>query len=246
MKKFNLIYAVLPLLMLATSCEIDNYDAPDAGIYGTLLDSETGTPVYTEQPDGCRIELLDLAYENPIPLQFWAKADGTFRNVALFSGLYDVTPKEGPFFPVEKERVRLKGVTKHDFKVTPFLKIDVQDIIYGEPGSAEVSVKYTIRRSTTPEGMTIGTKTISESRLLCNIYLVVSCYNSCYVAENSTTKVLSRSSDASIESNVYEDKVKNLESGKTYYIRVAALSSCSYNTSLKRYNYSPVMEIVAP
>lgn len=61
MKKFNLIYAVLPLLMLATSCEIDNYDAPDAGIYGTLLDSETGTPVYTEQPDGCRIELLDLA-----------------------------------------------------------------------------------------------------------------------------------------------------------------------------------------
>ena len=204
MKKISLIFAIFPLLM--TSCfQLDNYDAPDAGIDGTLIDIETGSPVYTEQPDGCRIELMDLSYENPTPLQFWAKADGTFRNVALFSGDYDVTP-----------------------------------------GSAEVTVKYTIRRSTTPEGMTIGQKTISESRLLCNIYPVVSCYNSCYIEENSTTKVLSRSTDASIESRVYEDPVKNLKSGQKYYIRVAALSSCSYNSTLKRYNYTPVIEIVAP
>ena len=245
MKKISLIFAIFPLLM--TSCfQLDNYDAPDAGIDGTLIDIETGSPVYTEQPDGCRIELMDLSYENPTPLQFWAKADGTFRNVAPFSGDYDVTPTEGPFFPVEAERVHLKGVTKHDFKVTPFLKVNIEEIVYGEPGSAEVTVKYTIRRSTTPEGMTIGKKTISESRLLCNIYPVVSCYNSCFIEENSTTKVLSRSTDASIESKVYEDPVKNLKSGQKYYIRVAALSSCSYNSTLKRYNYTPVIEIVAP
>ena len=133
MKKISLIFAIFPLLM--TSCfQLDNYDAPDAGIDGTLIDIETGTPVYTEQPDGCRIELMDLSYENPTPLQFWAKADGTFRNVALFSGDYDVTPTEGPFFPVESERVHLKGVTKHDLKVTPFLKVNIEDIVYGEPG----------------------------------------------------------------------------------------------------------------
>ena len=61
MKKFNLIYAVLPLLMLATSCEIDNYDAPDAGIYGTLLDSETGTPVYTEPVSYTHLTLPTIA-----------------------------------------------------------------------------------------------------------------------------------------------------------------------------------------
>ena len=54
MKKISLIFAIFPLLM--TSCfQLDNYDAPDAGIDGTLIDIETGSPVYTEQPDGCRI-----------------------------------------------------------------------------------------------------------------------------------------------------------------------------------------------
>ena len=245
MKKTKLIFAILPLLM--SSCfELDNYDAPNAGIDGTLIDVETGDTICTEQPDGCRIELMDLSYENPTPLQFWAKADGTFRNVALFSGYYDVTPTEGPFFPAEAERVHLEGVTKHDFKVTPYLRINIEDIVYGEPGSAEVTVKYTIKRATTPEGMTIGKKTIAEARLLCNIYPVVCCYNGGFIENNSSTKILSRSTDASIESRVYEDQVKNLESGKTYYIRVAALSSCDYNSSLQRYNYTPVIEIVAP
>lgn len=245
MKKIKLIFAIFPLLM--SSCfELDNYDAPNAGIDGALIDAETGDTIYTEQPDGCRIELMDLSYENPTPLQFWAKADGTFRNVALFSGDYDVTPTEGPFFPAEAELVHLDGVTKHDFKVTPYLRINIEEIVYGEPGSAEVSVRYTIKRATTPEGMEIGRKTIAESRLLCNVHPVVSCYNGGFIENNSTTKVLSRSTDTSIESRVYEDPVKNLESGETYYIRVAALSSCSYNSSLQRYNYTPVMKIVAP
>ena len=54
---------------------------------------------------------------------FWAKADGTFRNVALFSGEYKVAPTEGPFFPITEEVVNLKGVTDHNFNVTPVLKI---------------------------------------------------------------------------------------------------------------------------
>lgn len=245
MKKVKLIFAIFPLLM-ASCFELDNYDAPNAGIDGALIDVETGDTVYTEQPDGCRIELLDRSYENPTPLQFWVKADGTFRNVALFSGDYDVTPTEGPFFPIDSELVHLKGVTKHDFKVTPYLRVNIEDIVYGEPGSAEVTVKYTIKRATVPDGMSIGKKTIAEARLLCNVYPVVSCYNGCFVDGNSTTKILSRSTDASIESKVYEDEVKNLESGETYYIRVAALSSCDYNSTLKRYNYTPVIEIVAP
>ena len=40
MKKISLIFAIFPLLM--TSCfQLDNYDAPDAGIDGTLIDIET-------------------------------------------------------------------------------------------------------------------------------------------------------------------------------------------------------------
>lgn len=242
----NIILACGVLALGCTSCEIDNYDAPDAGICGTLIDSETGAPVYTEQPDGARIVLLDKSYDNPVPLKFWVKADGTFRNVALFSGKWGVYPDEGPFFPVEEQTVTLKGITEHNFTVTPYLQVNVTDIAYGEPGSAEVTVSYTIRRSTTPEGMSIGSKTIAEARVLCNVRPVVSCQNSGYIEANSVSKVLSRSTDASVESKVYSDKLPGLESGKTYYVRVAALSSCSYNSSLKRYNYTEIMEITAP
>ena len=108
MKK-NILFELLTVL-LSSSFELDNYDAPNAGINGSLIDSETGEVVYTEQPDGCRIKLLDLGYKDPTPLYFWAKANGTFRNVALFEGDYKVSPIEGPFFPVTEEELSLKVV----------------------------------------------------------------------------------------------------------------------------------------
>ena len=71
MKK-NILFVLLTVLL--SSCfELDNYDAPNAGINGSLIDSETGEVVYTEQPDGCRIKLLDLGYKDPTPLYFWRR-----------------------------------------------------------------------------------------------------------------------------------------------------------------------------
>lgn len=238
---------LLLIVTLFSSCfELDNYDAPDAGIDGKLIDKETGEIVYTEQPDGCRIRLYDLSYENPTPLDFWAKADGTFRNVALFSGDYEVAPVEGAIFPMENETVRLKGVTNHDFKVTPFLKVNYIETIPGENEAGTVTVKFNLKRSVTPEGMEIGKKTISEAWVLCNTIPVVSYYNGGYIDKLSVKKVLSRTSDENIENKEQEITLTELESGKKYYLRVAALSSCSYNTTLKRYNYSEIFEYVAP
>lgn len=242
MKK-NILFVLLAVVF--SSCfELDNYDAPNAGINGTLIDSETGEAVYTEQPDGCRIQLLDLGYNDPTPLYFWAKANGTFRNVALFGGEYRVAPVDGPFFPMAEEVVNLKGVTDHDFKVTPFLKLKLLEVMPGEAG--KVTVKFSLKRSTLPEGMEIGKKTIAEAWLLCNTMPVVSYYNGGYVEELSVKKTLSRTSDATIESKEQEITLDKLESGKKYYLRLAALSSCSYNTTLKRYNYSEIVEFVAP
>lgn len=242
MKK-NILFVLL-IALLSSCFELDNYDAPDAGINGRLIDSETGENVYTEQPDGSRIKLIDLGYKNPTPLYFWVKADGTFRNVALFGGEYKVSPIEGPFFPVVEEQVSLKGVTEHSIRVTPYLKIKLIEVVPGEVG--KVTVTFSLKRSTLPEGMTIGKKTISEAWLLCNTMPVVSYYNGGYQETLSVKKVLSRSTDETIEGKNQEITLEKLESGKKYYLRVAALSSCSYNSTLKRYNYSEIVEFVAP
>lgn len=244
MKKYILILFVVPFLL--HSCfDVDNYDSPDAGIYGTLIDSELKTPVYTEQPDGCRIELYDLSYENPTPLKFWAKADGTFRNVALFSGEYKVTPIEGAFFPVKTEQVRLNGVTQHDFTVTPFLQLEVVDLVKGDAGSGIVTVKYKVKRSITPEGIELEQKTIAEVWILCNTAPIVSYSNSGYKEEISYKKEFSRTSDANIENTVYENQIPNLVSGQKYYMRLAGRSTTASNT-LKRMNYTQTVEFVAP
>ncbi len=244
MKRNILILFIVPFIL--TSCfEVDNYDTPNAGIYGTLIDSEQGTPVYTEQPDGCRIVMYDLSYANPTPLRFWAKADGTFRNVALFNGDYNVTPTEGNFFPVQAELVKLKGVTKHDFTVTPFLRLTIVDIVKGAEGSAEVTVKYQVKRSTPPEGIVLEQKTIAELWVLCNTNPVISFSNRGYKENISYKKEISRSSDNTIEQTVYESQIPNLVSGQKYYMRLAARSSTASNT-LKRMNYTETVEFTAP
>lgn len=210
-----------------------------------LIDSETGRScIYRTAQDGCRIKLLDLGYKDPTPLYFWAKANGTFRNIALFGGDYRVSPIEGPFFPVAEEELTLKGVTDHNFKVTPYLKVKLVEVIPGETG--KVTVKFSLKRSAVPEGMEIGKKTISEVWLLCNTMPVVSYYNGGYNDGLSVKKTLSRTSDETIESKDQEITLDKLESGVKYYLRLAALSSCSYNSTLKRYNYSEIFEFVAP
>ena len=64
--------------------------------------------------------------------------------------------------------------------------------------------------------------------------------------ELSVKKTLSRTSDETIESKDQEITLDKLKSGVKYYLRLAALSSCSYNSTLKRYNYSEIFEFVAP
>lgn len=118
------------------------------------------------------------------------------------------------------------------------------EVVPGEAG--EVTVKFSLKRSTVPEGMEIGKKTISEAWLLCNTMPVVSYYNGGYNDDLSVKKTLSRTSDETIESKDQEITLDKLKSGVKYYLRLAALSSCSYNSTLKRYNYSEIFEFVAP
>lgn len=224
----------LGIVFTVVACQIDNYEAPNAGIDGKLIDVETGEVVYTEQPDGCKISLIEQGYEAPVPLYFWVKPDGSFRNVALFSGTYKVVPVEGPIFPCQEEIVELNKITTHNFNVTPFLRITVENIEYGETESGKISVKFRVKRATPPDGMTIGSKTIYEACVIVNDKPVVSYYNNGNIDSLKVLRNFSRSKDETVENTLYTADLTKLISGKKYYIRLAALSSCSYNSTLKR------------
>lgn len=127
--------SLVTVLVGFSACEIDNLDAPDARIIGTIYD-HNGIPLQLEQGKGSgHIRITELSYldktgvEVVTAQELSLKVDGTFRNDKLFAGTYFMHPYRGPFYPLdslEMKTVVLKGgsTTNVDFTVTPYLEVE--------------------------------------------------------------------------------------------------------------------------
>lgn len=131
MKRFNLyIVPCLVGLALATSCSIDNYEAPNGGIYGQVLDQKTGelVPQPVEAETGLKLRLFEADNALCRAQDFYAIKEGTFRNSQLFNGPYKLAFEGANFYPIDTIQVRLNGLTKKDVQVTPYCRIHVKSI----------------------------------------------------------------------------------------------------------------------
>lgn len=133
------ILALVTLVMGLASCEKDNYDAPEATIVGQITD-QSGKPFQTAagKTDGdgntsgsMSIQLIETSYAQGdgtvIPQYLNMKQDGSFENIHLFAGSYEVTPLHGAFYPdVETQKVELKSgqTTTVNFSVTPYVELE--------------------------------------------------------------------------------------------------------------------------
>ena len=226
-KYFNLLGLIITISLFLTSCEQDNYSLPNGSIKGSILDANNET-VQTEQPDGIKIRLIEEKYGTDVtPNDFWCKADGTFENDFVFEGKYKVIPVEGAFFPVDTSEVDIQGVTKVDFKVVPFLTIGASANV----NNGNVIVTYKLSRNR------VGGKIIQAKTLISSYPTVSNTIN-----EKTITHDLSATDDVDILANQYTDTITGLTSGNTYYVRVAAIATNSYN----KYNYSIIFKISIP
>ena len=223
MKKIAfLICFILPLFLV--SCELDTYDLPGETLEGKLVDPE-GNPLITEQPNGFKIRMYEEG--STTPYDFWGKPDGTFRNTKIFKAKYKIVPVDGAFFPVDTVEKVIKGKVNLVFEVTPFVTIDATITQSG----ANLVASYKIKKAP-------GAGKIQNARLLISKWNpnVGMNYN-----DKEVLRDLTGTDDAAIQLATYTDTaVDYLESGVTYYARVAVLSA---NTA-GRYNFSPVTEIV--
>ena len=140
MKRLLSSITIVICLMLVTSCEVDNYDAPDATIQGAFFD-HNGRPLQVEQG----VEYIRMREVS------WAKGDtsiftgnrriklmqdGTYLHTKQFAGEYRMFPIDGNFFPywdaddLERdgddagELVNISGVVSQNFTVTPYLTVE--------------------------------------------------------------------------------------------------------------------------
>lgn len=216
------------LIFFISSCKLDNYPAPNAGIKGAIIDSATGKQVPTEQPNGIDIRLLETKYgANATPTDFWCKPDGSFEDSNIFSGQYKVVPIQGAFFPADTALVNVNGLTTVNFKVTPFLTITAT--ITAVTGG--VNTTYTLARARVGDKINVAKTLVSAFPSVSNV-----------INEFSSSHDLSGTPDATVLATSYSDSITGLTSGSSYYVRIGAETANANN----KYNYSEVVKVTIP
>lgn len=212
--------------VLFTACELDNYDGPDAQIYGEIRDIETDALIEQDIVSGSRICYEELGYENPEQQYMNFMVNGEYRNNLVFSGKYDIYFAERNFVSPEKlEAYEIHpGSNRLDFKVQPYIRISGTKIFReGDEVVATFSVTPTVDDP------------VVEVALFGHIDRVV---GAPFVKASTKQDVNESFKDQSREYTLRLEASK-FDSGEVYYFRVGAI----VNAANAKYNYAPAIRL---
>lgn len=85
--------------LMVISCEIDNYEGPDAKITGRFLDSKTGEMVGTDITNGNSIGAYELGWASESRQNWVIKNSGEYTNNMVFASTYRLEFTNCNFFP---------------------------------------------------------------------------------------------------------------------------------------------------
>ena len=236
MKKIFLNLFFLSTAIFLHSCEIDNYDGPNASLQGVIYDAEN-KPMQLEQGSGTgRIQMDEISWsETPIPFYYGLKMDGTYVNTKVFAATYIATLRDGAFYPIVGDTIKVVGNTTHDFHVVPYLNVEWVT----EPqllSDNKVTATFKFKRNPGPLGEAMPN--------LLDYQLFIS--NTPYVGNNNfdPTRVAAAVAVTNDKenTNITITSLQPMKYETTYYIRVGVRVSDTY----KKYNYTPVKTVTVP
>ncbi len=228
MKQVSIYIQVVALsLLLLYSCQLDNYDFPDAGITGSIIDSETNELVQTDIINGTTIKITEHGYD-PVAAQYLrVKNDGTYANKLLFSNTYTVQPDQRNFLQIDEQEVYIKKDTKLDFFVTPYIR--VKDVEIAKEGN-NVIATFRLEQTTPDVVSKIGLYAHSEPIVGEPVYLVAS--------EVKLNRQVSEDEVFKVVINVAKNTAL-LKANEDYFFRVGAVSSFAG----AKFNYATAVQI---
>ncbi len=134
-------------IVMASSCHngIDNYDAPQGGIMGYVLDEETNDPIPlpVQGNAGVLVNLLEQNTGATRSVDFRAKPDGTFEHRQVFNGDYRVVVN-GPFVNGCEGMASITGQTTIELYATPFSRIRIDG---GVTAANELNITYDVSKT---------------------------------------------------------------------------------------------------
>lgn len=236
MKKVVLNILFFLGVVLIHSCEKDNYEGPDALMQGKIVDAN-GNGLQLEQGGGsARIRMEDFSWsDKPIPFFLNFRQDGSYVNNKLFAADYLVTPVEGPFFPVEGNRVEVKGNTVHDFLVTPYLEVEWVKDPEVLPDK-KVTATFRFKRNTGPAGEVMPDLLDYQLFISTTQYVGNNNFDGTIVAAPVAVTNDQEQMELSITSTA------PMRYATTYWVRIGV----RVNDSFKKYNYTTVKTITVP
>ncbi|GHT09589.1 hypothetical protein FACS189432_01360 [Bacteroidia bacterium] len=161
MKKLINYIILLFCSLFVVSCEIDNYDGPDATIQGTVYD-HLGQPLQVNHgSEIIRMRELSWAKDSTSYIgnqTLKVQQDGTYRHTKWFSGTYRMLPRAGAFYPYDDalkdgddagELVEIKGTATKDFTVTPYLTIEwiKKPVVVSEASGSYIECSVRFKRN---------------------------------------------------------------------------------------------------
>ncbi len=218
-------YIILILALLLSACELDNYDAPDAKFFGSIIDSDTNEPIPQDLIQGSVIDYVELGFENPQIQHLRFKADGTFRNNLMFSGSYAVQPVRGNFFEVPVDTIEIGGDTEYTFSALPYIRVNDVSIEINDDTSKVIATFKLEQVSTAP---------IKSLMLVGDLSPSVGIGIRAATQGANVNAVVDPSQVFTIEL-----RTKSLERGRDYFFRVCAV----IDLPEAKYNFCPAVRL---
>ena len=261
-------FLVAAALSSCSLFKLDNYDAPEETLNVKVVDVATGNPVLTEtSSNGIRIRLVELSFgDNPTPKDYYCSDDGTYHNTKIFKGNYNVRV-DGPFIPIVRETADgeliedgsvttdIKGTTNIEFKVQPFLNVEIggEPVVSGGQITAQVKVTRAVSRDEFREkvepmgGYSDAMANVTDVRLYVSYSNTLGAGNS-YSSWNGVNEYAGASFEDLLDKPVTIHSNGTIRPGRKVFIRAAARINYGTpaGTGNRRYNYSAVKEVNIP
>lgn len=224
MKKINLFITTICIMLCISGCvnELDNYDAPNGGIKGQILDAETNEPIPlpVQGSTGTIINLYELNTDATMSVDFYAKYDGTYEHAQVFNGDYNIVVN-GPFAGTCESKVTIKGQTTLDLKATPYARISAT----GSASGTNVNIQYNVVK-------TSDSYTVSEVYGYWNFAPGVDDGSANYAGKVTVSETSGTITFELANNNTYKDNLHKIQSnGNKIYLRIGAKTEGAINYS---------------
>lgn len=227
----------IAFMLLITSCEneIDNYEAPNGGVFGTIFDKETNEPIPlpVQGSSGVLINLFELNTNATESVDFRANQNGTYQNSKVFNNDYRIRVN-GPFAGFCEGYVTINGQTEFNLYTLPLARISVDVEL---SSNNKVLIKYDVEK-------------IDENYPLNDVFVMWNYSPGVDINVTNHTRIASKGSslqgthvfDLLNDTEFIENHYKIQANDNKIYIRIAAKTTPE-TSKRSEVNYSKVVEL---